>query len=37
MTFDPRVLPVVLIVGVIHYVAYGVDLLGSNRRFSRLR
>lgn len=35
--FEPRILPIVLIVGAIHYVAYGVDLPGSNRRFSRLR
>ena len=37
MTFDARVLPVILVVGVIHYLAYGADLPGSNRRFSRLR
>ena len=30
-------LPVILVVGVIHYLAYGADLPGSNRRFSRLR
>ena len=35
--FDPRILPIALIVGAIHYVAYGVDLPGSNRRYSRLR
>lgn len=36
-TFDPRSLLIALIVGVIYYVAYGVDLPGSSRRFSRLR
>jgi prolipoprotein diacylglyceryltransferase len=35
--FDPASLPIVLLVGVIHYVAYGLDLPGSNRRFARLR
>ena len=35
--FDPRILPIALTVGAIHYVAYGVDLPGSNRRYSRLR
>lgn len=35
--FDPRILPIALIVGAMHYVAYGVDLPGSNRRYSRLR
>jgi len=35
--FDPRILPIALVVGAIHYVAYGVDLPGSSRRFSRLR
>jgi prolipoprotein diacylglyceryltransferase len=37
MAFDPHVLPVALAVGAIHYFAYGVDLPGSSRRFSRLR
>ena len=37
MAFDPRVLPIALVVGAIYYVAYGADLPGSNRRFSRLR
>lgn len=37
MTFDVRMLPVILAVGVIHYLAYGADLPGSNQRFSRLR
>ena len=35
--FDPRILPIALVVGAIHYVAYGADLPGSSRRFSRLR
>jgi len=35
--FDPRVLPIALVVGAIYYVAYGADLPGSSRRFSRLR
>ncbi len=37
MALDARVLPIALVVGVIYYVAYGVDFPGSNRRFSRLR
>jgi len=37
MAFDPRVLPIALVVGAIYYVAYGADIPGSNRRFSRLR
>jgi prolipoprotein diacylglyceryltransferase/protein-S-isoprenylcysteine O-methyltransferase Ste14 len=37
MAFDPRVLPIALVVGAIYYVAYGADLPRSNRRFSRLR
>ncbi len=37
MAFDARVLPIILVVGAIHYLAYGADLPGSNRRFSRLR
>ncbi len=37
MALDVRVLPIALVVGVIYYVAYGVDFPGSNRRFSRLR
>jgi hypothetical protein len=37
MTFDLRVMPIILAVGAIHYLAYGADLPGSNRRFSRLR
>jgi hypothetical protein len=35
--FDPGVLPIALVVGAIYYVAYGADVPGSNRRFSRLR
>ena len=37
VAFDPGVLPIALVVGAIYYVAYGADLPGSNRRFSRLR
>ncbi len=35
--FDPGSLAVAVVVGAICYVAYGVDLPGSSRRFSRLR
>ena len=35
--FDPRILPIAVVVGAICYVAYGADLPGSSRRFSRLR
>ncbi len=35
--FDPRVLPIALVVGAIYYLAYGADIPGSDRRFSRLR
>ena len=35
--FDPRILPIALVVGAIVYVAYGADLPASSRRFSRLR
>lgn len=35
--FEPGSLAVALVVGAICYVAYGVDLPGSSRRFSRLR
>jgi len=35
--FDPRVLPFILVAGAILYVAYGVDIPRSSRRFSRLR
>lgn len=37
IAFDPGVLPIALVVGAICYIAYGADLPGSNRRFSRLR
>ena len=35
--FDPALLPVALLVGVICYAAYGMDFPASSRRFSRLR
>jgi prolipoprotein diacylglyceryltransferase len=35
--FDPRLLPIALLVGTICYVAYGMDFPASSRRFSRLR
>ncbi len=35
--FELHVLPIAVVVGVICYVAYGVDFPGSSRRFSRLR
>jgi protein-S-isoprenylcysteine O-methyltransferase Ste14 len=35
--FDPSSLPIALAVGAIYYLAYGADLPGSSRRFSRLR
>lgn len=35
--FDPQLLPVAALVGVICYAAYGVDFPASSRRFSRLR
>lgn len=37
LPFDAGVLPSAILVGLICYIAYGVDLPGSNRRFSRLR
>ena len=36
-SFDPRVLPIVLFVGTLHFLAYGADLPTSSRRFARLR
>ena len=35
--FDPRILPIAFLVGVIVYVAYGVDFPAATRRFARLR
>ena len=35
--FEPYVLPIAVVVGVICYVAYGADFPRSSRRFSRLR
>jgi len=35
--FELHVLPIAVVVGVICYLAYGVDFPGSSRRFSRLR
>jgi protein-S-isoprenylcysteine O-methyltransferase Ste14 len=34
--FDPAMLPVLLLVGVVNYAAYGVDFPQSNRRLARL-
>jgi len=36
-SFDPSVLPIILCVGALHFLAYGADLPASNRRFARLR
>jgi hypothetical protein len=35
--FDFGLLPIAALVGMICYVAYGVDFPGSSTRFSRLR
>jgi len=35
-SFDPKVLPLLVVLALVCYPAFGVDLPGSNRRFSRL-